>query len=719
MFMATRWIMTDTKNRTFFAMLSGAIGVILVLLMMEAVSPYVVEDNRIVSQSLHLTLAVVLAALGLIVNRARRTEKIAHERLVAELGREVEKSAVRYKSLLEGAGDAIFVINAETGRLAEMNGMGTVLLGYSREEMGSLSGKDLFSDTDQAQFISLVRHVNRHGMASSDSLTFRRKDGSHFLGEVNARLIDLGDEKVVQAIIRDITQKKQSENEIRQRNRKLSILNGIIARANTSLDLHTVLDMTLQETMEAFGTEGGAIHLLEGEGITLSLVARNNLTERFVTSTRQRELDADPACRIVTTRQCHLLTGASRASCSMVGHAREEGWRSAVGIPLFAKNRLIGVMHLMSTEERSYSPGEITFFTTMGNQIGIVIEHARLFADLNWKTAELLRSHSLLEKNGRQLALSESRMRKNLALVERTNQELERLDRMKGQFLGMVSHEFKTPLTGILGSTEYLLDNHGTVGEEEERLLLSIIQKGGTRLNEIITDLLKVARLEAKGAPVSTTPVHLKEILAALIEQFAPLIRERDQRVVLQGVETLPYFSGDRDCLNDVFTELLENAIKFTPNGGETVIAARITNRTELAEKRDVLAHFNLPFYAQIGDECYLQVEVRDSGVGIAADERLKIFETFYEVGEIRHHSSGNAKFQGKGVGLGLAIVKGMIEAHGGMVWVESPAAGSSGSSFFLLIPLEGEVYQSTFPFLQQEPAYPAPELFDPADDGG
>jgi PAS domain S-box-containing protein len=710
--------MTATNNRAIFKLLNWAIGLTLAWFSIDALFLYLVGEHRVVSQFLNLLLVLSLVILGMVGKKARRSEKVAHERLIEEMGREVEKIAVRYKSLLEGAGDAIFVINAETGLLAEMNGMGTVLLGYSREEMGSLSGKDLFHDPDQAQFISLVRRVNRHGMASSDCLTFRRKDGSHFLGEVNARLIDLGDEKVVQAIIRDITQKKQAEKEVRKRNRKLSILNSIIARANASLDLHTVLDVTLQETMEVFGAEGGAIHLLEGEGTILTLVARNNLTDRFVTSTRQREIDADSSCRIVTDRQCHLLTDGPRSGCTMGGHAREEGWHSIAGIPLFAKNRLVGVMHLMSSVEHLYSPDEINFFTTMGNQIGIVIEHARLFAELNWKTAELLRSHRLLEKNSRQLALSDGKLRNNLALMERANLELERLDRMKSQFLGMVSHEFKTPLTAILGSTEFLLANHGTVRDDDERLLLSIIQNGGSRLNEIITDLLKVARLEAKGAPLSKAPLHLEEILTVLMEQFAPRLRERNQQVVFQGIDALPYFSGDRDCLFDVFAELLENAVKFTPDGGETLIAGRVTNRGELAEKRDTLAHFNPSFHDQMGDAGYLQVEVRDSGVGIASGERLKIFETFYEIGEIRHHSSGNDKFQGKGAGLGLAIAKGMIEAHGGMVWVESPAGESSGSSFFLLIPLEEGLCQGSFPFMQQEPAYPAQELFVFGDDG-
>ena len=93
---------------------------------------------------------------------------------------------------------------------------------------------------------------------------------------------------------------------------------------------------------------------------------------------------------------------------------------------------------------------------------------------------------------------------------------------------------------------------------------------------------------------------------------------------------------------------------------------------------------------------------MRDSGVGIDVDEQLKIFEKFYEVGEIRHHSSSKRKFLGKGTGLGLTIVKGMVEAHGGMVWVESPAQ-AAGSSFFVLLPLEENLRQPAFSFMGGE----------------
>jgi signal transduction histidine kinase len=349
-----------------------------------------------------------------------------------------------------------------------------------------------------------------------------------------------------------------------------------------------------------------------------------------------------------------------------------------------------------------------------------MIEHARLFAELNWKSNELLRSHRFLEKNSRQLALSEKRLRKNLALVERANIELARVDRMKNHFLGMISHEFKTPLTAIICSADFLMAYSGREMADDARRLLEIIQKGGVRLNQIISDLLKVARIEANASPDGNTTINIEEMLNDLQQQFAPLFQSRNQRLTFQGIDAMPNFIGDRECLYDIFTRLLENAVKFTPDGGDLVIAAEVTNRQGLKGKREILAPFNPSFCEQPGNSAFLQVEFRDSGVGIPPEERHNIFDIFYELGDIRHHSSGREKFLGKGAGLGLAIVKGVIEAHGGMVWVESPVFDSAdrpGSSFFVLVPLEGGPSQAVFSFMRTEPASAARGLTDLADD--
>ena len=671
----------------------------------QVVDFYNLDQHRPLLQGMHIVLVIFLTIslllLQLLNRRIRGSETSAFSREKVEMQRVAENTTLRYRNLLEGAGDAIFVINAETGKLEEMNNRGSELFGYSREEMDRMNGRDLVPLLDQHPYISLVRRIAHHGMASEECISFRRKDGSRFLGEVNARLIDLGDEKVVQAIVRDITQKKQAEEDIHRRNWKLSILNDLIARISYSLDLSSVLDMALQETMELFGAEGGMIHLLD-DG-TLALVAQKSA---FEPNTPPRGINVpslEHPCRMAATGQCNSLARGTASDCAIVASAQENGWQSAAGIPLFGGKRLIGVMHILSRTEKEYLADDIGFLSTLGNQIGIGIEHARMFEELKVKNEELLRSHRLLEKNSLQLELSQRRLTKNLALIELANRELERLDKMKNHFIGMVSHEFRTPLTSILSGTEFLISNHGKVGQEEIKQLSEIIHSSGVRLNETVTHLLKVARIENNDQSTTRTALRLHDILDFVREGFEPILEERGQRLVFRGVETIPIFCGDREFLEEIFTQLLGNAVKFTPDGGEISIEAQTVDRTLLKEKAPLLCRFNKQFYEHMGCKCYMQVEVRDSGIGVDSDEQLKIFDKFYEIGEIRHHSTGKHKFQGKGTGIGLAIVKGMVEAHQGMVWVESSEGrkpDNRGSSFFLLLPLEEDISQPEFPFM-------------------
>ncbi len=650
---------------------------------------------------LAISLLIALAMLNLFFRKNRELAETAHSGEIAEMRAIADKTALRYKNLLECAGDAIFVINADTGRLEEMNNRGSELFGYCWEEMDRLHGKDLVPVRDQHLYSEMVRRLARYGAADEVCITFKRKDGSRFLGEVSARLIDSGNGKVVQAIVRDITLKQQEEQEIRRHNRKLAILNGIIARVNQSDHLHKVLDVTLQEIMELFGAEGGIIHLKDEKG--LNMVAQKNLDAPFMAAINEEEQLLDNTCRMAADRQCLALLREAGSGCRIAETGRENGWQSVAGIPLYSGKRLIGIMHILSRAEREFVPDDISFFMTMGNQLGIGIDHARMFEELNWKSEELLRSHRLLEKNSLQLEISQHRLEKNLALVEQANLELESLNIMKNHFIGMVSHEFKTPLTTILSGSEFLLANYASSEDKELQKLLAMIHAGGTRLNEIFTNLLKVAKLESNATSIAKTALLLKDILDYVQLQLEPALQDRGHRIVRNVTEDIPLFCGNREYVVEIFSQLLENAVKFTPDGGEIHISARIANRDSLTAKKDWLCRFNERFYEQIERKCYMEVEVRDSGIGIDPDEQLKIFDKFYEIGDIRHHSTGRHKFLGKGTGLGLAIVKGMVEAHSGMVWVESPVTGNvnnAGSAFFVLLPLEEDAGQATFPFI-------------------
>ncbi|MBT1073669.1 sensor histidine kinase [Geobacter grbiciae] len=679
----------------------GWVGAVLLFLgLVGTFVAYRIHNASIFGVLPHVLVFLMLCFIFMAVSyrRMKSEEALAHVKELMQVQRELDKTARRYRSLMEGAGTAIFVFNADTGMLVEVNRRGTELFGYDKEEMIPLRGKDLVLEEDQEKFISLVHRVARRGRGRSDGITFRRKGGECFLGQVDARLIDLGDEKVVHAVVRDITFRHRAEREVRQRNRELSTLVGIITRANQETELETVLAVTLRETIEAFGANGGGIHLSNQDG-KLRPTASINVPEqlRFLLARRD---EAGPLERIAGSGTSLSLANLE-AECRFGSSPAVQGWKGFVGVPLSARNRVTGVMYLLCRKERRFGDDEVALLLSIAGQVGIVIDNARLFDELKWKSDELMGSLRLLERSSHELSFSQHRLRTNLMLVERANQELERIDRMKSNFLGMISHEFRTPLTSIISGTEFLLSSPSFQIGSDARRVLDMINQGGERLSEIVSDILKVAKLEANSTAVSRSTLHISQVFEEVLETLEPLRAERDLTISFDDLERLPHCSGDRECFRDIFTELLENSIKFTPDGGTIMVAARVVDMDRLSPREEILSRFNARFLAQAGDNCYLEVEVRDSGIGVSHDEQVKIFDKFYEVGDIRHHSSGKNKFQGKGTGLGLAIVKGMVEAHGGMVWVESPGESSDGrlgSAFFVLLPLEESACQPQLP---------------------
>ena len=634
---------------------------------------------------LFAAMTAIAAAVLALARALRKREALVLSGLrleLTELQQQAAKSARRYQSLLEGAGNAIFVLNAESGKVEEANRMGIELLGFSQRELSCMLGRDLLHLSEDQRFESFLSRLKASGSAEIDGLRIRRKDGSLFLCEINATLIHLGEQRLVHCILRDVTEKRRTEQEIWQRNREISILNDILTGMSRGPELEGVRECTLVEIMVLFQAGGGTLQLIAADG-----APPETSVSRNVSSDLELLLLADLAHS--PERFCEVrVRGKAEPGEGLPVGAATEGWGSLTSVPLTAQGHLIGAVHLMHASPRSYTPEELRFLASVGKQLGNVIEKTRLFAELSWKTAELLRSHRLLEKISHQLSISEIKLKRNLDLVEQAHLDLSRLDRMKNQFLGMVSHEFNTPLTSIISGADFLLQQGWT---REGGEVLAMVRDGGLRLKELVADLLKLIKLEARGCELETSAIHLKKFLENLRLQLQPQLDRRRQKVTLTDLDALPFFDGDRSYLERLFGELLLNAIKFSPEGGEIEVTGRVVDKGALWERRELLARFNGDFLEHCGDRSYLQVEVRDHGIGIPVEEQQGIFEIFYEVGEIRHHSSGASKFQGKGAGLGLAIVKGMVEAHGGMVWVES----HTGSSFFLLLPLEQEASQA------------------------
>jgi PAS domain S-box-containing protein len=230
------------------------------------------------------------------------------------------------------------------------------------------------------------------------------------------------------------------------------------------------------------------------------------------------------------------------------------------------------------------------------------------------------------------------------------NSNLEKIDRTKTEFLSIVSHEFRTALTGIQGFSELIRD--GGLEAEEVRAYGGYIFNDADRVNRLIGDMLDLDRMESGRMTMRTADVDINDVLTEVVSRAAPSATAVEFKSDLDP--RLPIVTGDRDRLIQVVSNLVNNAVKYSPEGGVVTLVSR-------------------------GDGGYALTSVSDTGLGIPPDEIGHVFERFRRV------RSGAAQSI-PGTGLGLAIVKQIVEMHGGKIWVES--AVGHGSSFHFTIPL-------------------------------
>jgi signal transduction histidine kinase len=210
------------------------------------------------------------------------------------------------------------------------------------------------------------------------------------------------------------------------------------------------------------------------------------------------------------------------------------------------------------------------------------------------------------------------------------------------------------------------------------------VYEGTVQLRKLVEDLLSISRLETQGTLHQKKATNLIILCQEAYDLFALPLSERHIRVEIAGERTsVPVDEGFALL---AVKNLLENAIKFTPDGGEIHLCGRVLKRSEISGMTPTLRPFYHGFpHGLAAAKSYYLLQVSDSGVGIPADERVRIFDKFYGVGDIAHHSSGDTAFMSKGSGLGLSIVRGIMDVHEGAVWVEG---GGVGSVFSLLFPV-------------------------------
>jgi len=256
-------------------------------------------------------------------------------------------------------------------------------------------------------------------------------------------------------------------------------------------------------------------------------------------------------------------------------------------------------------------------------------------------------------------------------------ERLEELERLKSNFLATISHELRTPLTSIIGYSEMLADGlAGDLTSEQTEFIRTILTKA-EHLLQLITGILDVSLIEARSLRLSIEPLQIGALLASVAKMMQ---RDLDRREIVLDLpnETVPRVLADEGKLRQVVLQLLANAIKFSPKGGDI----RISVAVGALSPQDTSSP-NSPFWRdRLSERFGLRVTVRDQGIGISSEQRASIFEPFYQADSSTTRAFG-------GTGLGLSLAKSYIVAHGGFLWLDSDDhdGESQGSAFTFSLP--------------------------------
>jgi signal transduction histidine kinase len=519
----------------------------------------------------------------------------------------------------------------------------------------------------------------------------------------------------------------------RTRSAELTALTTIAAQVNCTQDLGEILRGALATTLEVIGEKSGEIFLLDEDSDELRLHTYQGVSDEFVAEESAFH-HQDCICgealrsrRAILTDELATHPAQSRAACM------REGFHACVRLPLLARGEVLGLLNIQSTERRRFTPADEELLTSIGHQIGIAIANAQLIEDAERRRAtldsvmlSLVDGLILVDRRGkiayvnprtevildlpaetligqgldgieriladkvsqgdqiiaeiraaagfaREMPVVEIGLdgpppktlqarffpihdagghHLGLGLVLRDITQEKELDQMKSQLLSTVSHELRTPLASIKGFATTLLREDVSWDELSRREFLAIIDEESDRLSELIGNLLDMSRIEAGTLRVEPEPIDLQPIIQETAKEFEMMTH--DHRIVVELPGHMPPVQADARRARQVVRNLVENAVKYSPDGGLITISAET-----LAEA--------------------VLVNVADEGIGIEPQQLEHVFDRFYQVDNASTRKVG-------GSGLGLSICRAIIEAHDGLIWVDSQPG--DGSTFHFTLPL-------------------------------
>ena len=465
---------------------------------------------------------------------------------------------------------------------------------------------------------SAVAHTE---LARRELLLVDPLEGSDLLFELlSSRAKDERQGTYVVSILRNVTDLARAKEEIEDSYRTLRLAQAEVRDERHRLDL--IIDSVADP-----------IIVSDPEG---DIVLMNEPAERLFTVP---PVPNDAIQRRVRANGAHLTSFVSNVLTGVGGERRYRGELQLTDPVTGRLSPVEGVAGQILSEQ-----GELIWVVTILHDLTEAIEKARLYEQLKEASAELERK---VQEATAELAQQNE-------LLRRQQIGLEQASALKSQFLANMSHEFRTPLNAILGYTHMLL--HGVTGavSDTQRKGLTRIDSNSRHLLALINDILDITRIEAGRMPLNVTSFEIPALLNEVMSELEPIIKRSNLEVTAREVGKLPTLRSDRQKVKQIVLNLLSNALKFTPEGSVT-ITARYDTRNRL-----------------------ITIAVRDTGVGIAAEDQAKVFEDF------RQLDSSPARGYG-GTGLGLSICRRLAQMLEGTIGVDS--AVGRGSTFALGLP--------------------------------
>ena len=532
--------------------------------------------------------------------------------------------------------DAVAVVDAESARIVLWNPAAAELFGYSADEALRMRLWDVADDLEEMPQWAAARA----GSAARQTVELfaRRKDQPAVCVEMTLGGLESEASRrpYVLVLVRDITERRQAQEEhiesIRQQvaseqamaaHRRLAVL----AEASRLLDASLDYEPTLQEVARvAVRTlaDWCIVHLLEADGTIrwLALAHGDPAKEAVARELQERYPATEGVARVLRTGVSEVYRSdgsdsdrAARAhDADHLRMLRELDSRAVMIVPLVARGRMLGALSLISTRHgRDYDATDLAIAEELARRCGQAVDNARL------------------------------------------HQEAQSAVKARDRFVSIASHELRTPIARVKGYAEMLLAAHqdGDLTSEMLERSLKRIDSGSDRLAALVRDLLDLSKINAGNLPMRLQPVDVTELVREVVSRYQEQLAGSG-KLFLEIVGSASGVTGDPDRLEQVLTNLLENAVKYSPEGADLRVRVQ-------PKARGVL------------------VEVQDHGIGLPPAAAERIFEPF-------SRATNAEERQITGMGLGLYICRNIVEQHRGRIWARSDGEGS-GTTISVWLP--------------------------------